>query len=54
METGLVSLYDLSSDVPSDIADLISEKTDEIIAGDFDPPIIEEEFIDNVIGTVSP
>ena len=46
--------YDLSSDVPSDIADLISQRTDEIIAGDFDPPIVEEEFIDNVIGTVSP
>ena len=54
MDTGLVSLYDLSSDVPSDIADLISQRTDEIIAGDFDPPIVEEEFIDNVIGTVSP
>ena len=32
----------------------ISSEKDEIIAGDFDPPIIEEEFIDNVIGTVSP
>jgi len=54
MDTGLVSLYDLSSDVPSDISDLISQRSDEIINGDFDPPIVEEEFIDNVIGTVSP
>ena len=54
MDTGLVSLYELSSDVPSDIADLISEKTEQIVAGEFDPPIVEEEFIDNVIGTVSP
>ena len=54
METGLVSLYELSSDVPSNVADLISQRTDEIIAGSFDPPIVEEEFIDNVIGTVNP
>ncbi len=42
METGLVSLYELSSDVPSNVADLISQRTDEIIAGSFDPPIVEE------------
>ena len=54
METGLVSLYELSSDVPSDTADLISQRTEEIISGSFDPPIVEEEFIDNIIGTVSP
>ena len=35
-------------------SDLISQRSDEIINGDFDPPIVEEEFIDNVIGTVSP
>ena len=48
MDTGLVSLYELSSDVPSDISDLISQRSDEIINGDFDPPIVEEEFIDTV------
>ena len=37
MDTGLVSLYELSSDVPSDISDLISQRSDEIINGDFDP-----------------
>ena len=54
MDTGLVSLYELSSDVPSDTASLISQRTDEIIGGSFDPPIVEDEFIDNVIGTVNP
>ena len=54
METGLVSLYDLSSDVPSDIATLIGEKTDAIIDGTLDVEIVEEEFISNVIGTVNP
>ena len=47
-------LYELSSDVPSDTASLISQRTDEIIGGSFDPPIVEDEFIDNVIGTVNP
>jgi hypothetical protein len=54
MDTGLVSLYELSSDVPTDTAELISQRTDEIISGSFDPPIVEDEFIDNVIGTVTP
>ena len=54
METGLVSLYDLSSDVPSDIATLIGEKTDAIIDGTLEVEIVEEEFISNVIGTVNP
>ena len=54
METGLVSLYELSSDVPSETASLISQRTDEIVSGSFDPPIVEDEFIDNVIGTVNP
>ena len=31
-----------------------SERTEEIISGSFDPPIVEDEFIDNVIGTVNP
>ena len=54
METGLVSLYDLSSDVPSDIATLIAEKTEAIIDGTLEVEIVEEEFISNVIGTVNP
>ena len=54
MDTGLVSLYELSSDVPSETASLISPRTDEIVSGSFDPPIVEDEFIDNVIGTVNP
>ena len=33
---------------------LISQRTDEIVSGSFDPPIVEDEFIDNVIGTVNP
>ena len=47
-------LYELSSDVPTDTAELISQRTDEIISGSFDPPVVEDEFIDNVIGTVTP
>jgi hypothetical protein len=54
METGLVSLYELTSDVPIETASLISDRTEEIISGSYDPPIVEEEFIDNVIGTVNP
>jgi basic membrane protein A len=54
METGLVSLYDLSSDVPSDTATLIAEKTEAIIDGTLEVEIVEEEFISNVIGTVNP
>jgi basic membrane lipoprotein Med (substrate-binding protein (PBP1-ABC) superfamily) len=54
METGLVSLYELTSDVPTETASLISDRTEEIISGSYDPPIVEEEFIDNVIGTVNP
>ena len=52
METGLVS-YDTIFD-QGPLADLISGVQAEIISGEFDPPIIEEEFIDNIIGTVSP
>jgi len=52
METGLVS-YDTIAEVgPS--ADLINDVQGQIIRGEFDPPIIEDEFIDNVIGTVNP
>ena len=54
METGLVSLYDLSSDVPSETATLIAEKTEAIIDGTLEVAIVEEEFISNVIGTVNP
>ena len=36
------------------LLDLISQRTDEITNGSFDPPIVEDEFIDNVIGTVNP
>ena len=52
METGLVS-YDTIAEV-GPLADLINDVQGQIIRGEFDPPIIEDEFIDNVIGTVNP
>ena len=54
METGLVSLYELSGDVPRTVEQLVNERTMEILSGAFDPPIVEDKFVDNVIGTVSP
>ena len=54
METGLVSLYELSGDVPRTVEQLVNERTMEILSGAFDPPIVEDRFVDNVIGTVSP
>jgi len=54
METGLVSLYELSEDIPRTLEQLVNEKTMEILSGSFDPSIVEGEFVDNVIGTVSP
>ena len=33
---------------------LVNEKNMEILSGSFDPTIVEDSFIDNVIGTVNP
>ena len=38
----------------NDLKDYSDPITEEIISGSFDPPIVEDEFIDNVIGTVNP
>ena len=54
METGLVSLYELSGDLPRTVEQLVNERTMEILSGSFDPPIVEDSFVDNVIGTVRP
>ena len=54
METGLVSWYEEQGTVDGAISGDIRSKVLAMIAGEFDPPIIEDEFIDNVIGTVSP
>ena len=52
METGLVS-YDTIFD-QGPMADLINDVQAQIISGEFDPEIVEDKFIDNVIGTVNP
>ena len=54
MERGLVCLYELSGDLPRTVEQLVNERTMEILSGSFDPPIVEDSFVDNVIGTVSP
>ena len=54
MDTGLVSLYELSDGIPRDVEQLVNEKNMEILSGSFDPTIVEDSFIDNVIGTVNP
>ncbi len=54
METGLVSLYELQGDIPRTVEQLVNEKTMEILSGSFDPPVVEDKFVDNIIGTVSP
>ena len=54
METGLISLYKLSDGIPRNVEQLVNEKNMEILTGSFDPTIVEDTFIDNVIGTINP
>ena len=54
METGLVSWYEEQGTVDGAVSGDIRSKVLAMIAGEFDPPIVEDEFIDNVIGTVNP
>ena len=54
METGLVSWYEEQGTIDGAVSGDIRSKVLAMIDGEFDPPIIEEEFIDNIIGTVSP
>ena len=40
--------------VGTNSAILVNEKNMEILSGSFDPTIVEDSFIENVIGTVNP